>query len=142
MSKSAFKQPAGREVEFDESFQFAITTVALSGLESEMADFNIIYPTINPPLNAKVTINLTSVRRNPEATYNLSWQANPNNNEAYVKEYRIYKKEGNGDFTFFASVSKSTFAVQYTFPANRRVVWAIKAVSVLGKESSLVTFGF
>ncbi len=128
--------------EFDESFQFAVTTVALSGLESELAVFNIVYPTINPPLNAKATINLSSLRKNPEVTYNLSWQANPNNNEAYVKEYRIYKKEGEGDFTLFASVSKSTFAVQYTFPANRRILWGIKAVSVFGRESELVKFGF
>lgn len=128
--------------EFDESFQFAIATVALSGLESEMALFNLVYPAIYPPLNAKVTINISNLRKNPEVTYNLSWQANPDNNEAYVKEYRIYKKEGTGDFTLFASVSKSTFTVQYIFPANRRIIWGIKAVSVLGKESEMIVFGF
>ncbi len=128
--------------QFDESFQFAVSTVALSGLESEMVPFTIVYPTINPPLNPTAKITLTGLRKNPEVTYNLSWEANPQNNEVYLKEYRIYKKEGSGPFTLFASVSKSTLAVQYNFPASQRIVWGIVAVSVLNKESSLVTFGF
>ncbi|MGQ9577892.1 MAG: hypothetical protein ACUVWQ_04655 [Candidatus Aminicenantales bacterium] len=128
--------------QFDETCQFAVSTVGLSGLESELAAFNISYPTINPPLNAQAKITMSGLRKNPEVTYNLSWQANPENNEAYVKEYRIYKKEGSGEFTLFAAVDKSTFAVQYNFPGTKRIIWGIVAVSVLGKESSMVTFGY
>jgi|GEM_PF-344940 len=128
--------------QFDETFQFAVASVALSGLESELAAFSLNYPTINPPLNAKAKLTLSGLRKNPEVVYNLSWEANPQNNEAYVKEYKIYKKEGNGDWTLFAAVSKSTFAVQYTFSASQRILWGIVSVSVLGKESSLVTFGY
>lgn len=128
--------------QFDETYQFAVSTVGLSGLESELAAFNITYPTINPPLNAQAKITMSGLRKNPEVTYNLSWQANPENNEAYVKEYRIYKKEGSGEFTLFAAVDKSTFAVQYNFPGTKRIIWGIVAVSVLGKESSMVTFAY
>jgi hypothetical protein len=43
----------------------------------------------DPPVNRSLAITISSAWRNPSITFNFSWQANPANNDAYVRGYRI-----------------------------------------------------
>lgn len=75
-------------------------------------------------------------------TYALSWQAHPQNSAKYIKSYKIYKKEGTGDFVLFQTLSNSTFSLTHTNTNPQiRMTFAISTVSALDTESTQVVFG-
>jgi len=124
--------------DLQKKIQFGITTVGLSGLESEMSTFEIIYP----PINLAVTISLNKLMKNGEIIYDLSWEVNPENNDERIQGYNIYKKENDGNFELLTSLSKSAFSTSYTVAGlQKRIQFGITAVSVLGRESSRAIFG-
>lgn len=98
-----------------------------------------------PPLNLSSQVTIKGIKANPEVSFNLSWQANPENNEEFLSGYNIYKKEGTGNWVLYGTtLTKETFNITLTFnDANALKVkrqFGIKTVSVSGAESSLVTF--
>lgn len=95
---------------------------------------------VYPPTNLAVKIVLSGIRKNPEVTYHLSWSPNPKNADEFVKEYRIYKKEGSGDFRLFDVVGKTTTSVKYNLTSSQKITWAISTFSILNKESPLEIF--
>lgn len=76
--------------------------------------FSSLYPVTPkkylPPVNLNVSISINNLKTSIEITYNLSWEPNPENNEEYIKGYRIYKKENDGKFNLLVEVSKTTQA--------------------------------
>jgi len=98
------------------------------------------YHVVYAPLNPSAKITTSGLRKEPTVTYSLSWSPNPKNAEAFVKEYRIYKKEGTGEFKLFATVSKTTTSVQYNFSGNQKIIWGITTFSTLNKESPMAIF--
>lgn len=124
--------------DLSKKMQFGITTVSTSGGESNMEIFEFFYP----PQNLSMFISLSRLKKGGGATYNLSWQANPDNNDARIQGYNIYKKEGDGNFEKIASLAKTTFSTSFTFPdASKRVKFAITTVHISGLESNMVIFG-
>jgi len=122
--------------------QFGLTTSGPGGKESDMVLFPITYPQIYAPVNLKAMINIGSLKGTPEVTYSLSWQSNPQNSDKYVQNYKIYKKEGSGDFELLTTVSNSTFSYTQTFVNPQlKIQFAVSAVSVLGQESAQPIFG-
>lgn len=122
--------------------QFGITTLSTSGTESDMVLFEFAIPTIYPPVNAAAKISLKSVKGTMEVTYALTWQANSQNSAKYVKAYKIYKKEGSGDFVLLQSLSNATFSLTQNFAnPQTRITFAIKTLSALDTESTQVIFG-
>lgn len=128
--------------EIKPTIQFGITAVGLNGVESALATFQVTLPPILAPVNLAAVVSLHFVGGVPDATYKLSWQSNPQDTENYIQGYKIYKKEGNGDFAAIATLPKSTFSVTYAVAnPQQRILFAITAVSVLGQESSMAVFG-
>ncbi|MCX7973671.1 MAG: PKD domain-containing protein, partial [Candidatus Aminicenantes bacterium] len=95
---------------------------------------------VYPPNNPTVSITISGLRKEPSANYRLSWAANPKNADELVKEYRIYRKEGDGEFKLFSIVGKTTTSVEYSFPPTKRLMWGITTFSTLNKESSMIIF--
>jgi hypothetical protein len=98
-----------------------------------------------PPLNLSSTVNIKGIKTNPEITYNLSWQANPESTADYVSGYNIYVKEGTGNWVRYGpALTKTTFNAAFTFKGDNALKvkrqFGIRTVSLSGAESSLVTF--
>lgn len=94
-----------------------------------------------PPLNLAATISLKRVRTTPGATYNLAWNANSANNDAWISGYNIYVKEGNGEYQFLLSVNKSTLSATFTYSdLTKKRKFAIATTNPGGGESDLVEF--
>ena len=122
--------------------QYGITTLSISGTESDMVLFQIVNPTIYPPANTNVKVILKSVKQAMELTYALSWEGNPQNSAKYVKSYKIYKKEGTGDFVLSQILSNATFSLTQTNTNPQvRITYAITTLSALDTESAQVVFG-
>jgi hypothetical protein len=122
--------------------QYGITTLSISGTESDMVLFQVVNPTIFPPVNTNVKVILKSVKQSMELTYVLSWQANPQNSAKYVKSYNIYKKEGTGNFVLFQTLSNATFSLTQINPNPQvRITYAITTLSALNTESAQIIFG-
>jgi hypothetical protein len=92
------------------------------------------------PLNLASDISIARPHASPEITYNLSWAANPRNNENYLESYQIYMKEGDGEYQPLLAVSKSTFlaALKFAGQSTKRL-FAIAAMGN-GIESDMVVF--
>jgi hypothetical protein len=94
-----------------------------------------------PPVNLSVTVVMSSLKVSPKVTYNLSWNANPENNEAYLNGYKIYRKENTGSYQLLTSVTKSTFSQSQEFTdLSKKRKFAISTVNLGGAESVLVEF--
>jgi hypothetical protein len=104
---------------------------------------NPIHPMFfEPPVSLGIGISLSSVRKTPGITYTLTWAANPQNNDTYLKGYKIYMKEGDGLWTAMTEVSTATKSAAFTFPdRTKRRLFSIVTVSVGGAESLPVIFG-
>jgi hypothetical protein len=94
-----------------------------------------------PPVNLSATVVMSSLKITPKITYNLSWSANPENNEAYLNGYKIYMKENTGTYQLLTSVTKSTFSQSLEFTdVTKKRKFAISTVNLGGGESVLVEF--
>jgi len=125
---------------FDETAEFGVAAVGTSGAESEAAWFDIDYPQIYGPVNAVASITLAKLMSSPEVTASVSWAANPQNTDSYVKEYRIYMKEAGGNFVLLATVPKTQTSKSITITSKKKFQLGITTASVLNKESSMVLF--
>ncbi len=100
-------------------------------------------PIPDPPVNLAVDISLKSLKRSPVVTYNLSWERNPANTDEDVKNYRIYKKENDGEFVLYTTVDKSSFSAEFTVTAlDKKLQFGISTVYIYETESDIVFFGF
>jgi hypothetical protein len=124
------------------TIQFGITVVGVNGAESGAAIFQIDLPPVLAPVNLSAGVSLHFLGGVPDATYKLSWQANPSDAANYIQGYKIYKKEGSGDFLAIATLPNSTFSVTYSIAnPQQRILFGVTAVSVLGQQSTMVVFG-
>ncbi len=95
----------------------------------------------HPPVNLASSLFMTGTRKSPKITYNLSWQANPENDDRFLSGYKIYVKEGSGNFQVLETVSKTTFSRSFEFDSvNVKRVFAITTVNLGGAESGLAEF--
>jgi hypothetical protein len=120
------------------------TSIVWSG-DTGIVHFSSLYPIrpkfLEAPLNPASSIGLTSLRRAPEITYNLTWGANPKTTVDYLQGYKIYVKENNGAYTPILTVSKTTTNAQLKFTdLSKKRFFAVSAISISGKETSLVYF--
>jgi hypothetical protein len=104
---------------------------------------NPVHPQFfEPPTNLNIEISLASVRRTPGIGYHLSWQANPKNDDAFLRGYKIYMKEGDGPWTAVSEVVPATKAVTLNFSdRTKRRLFSIVTVAAGGTESAPVIFG-
>ena len=128
--------------EIKPGIQFGITTLSTSATESEMALFQYSIPAIYAPINATAKISLKSLKGSMEVNYALAWEANPQNGAKYVKSYKIYKKEGAGEFVLFQTLSSDTFSLTQSYTNSQtRITFAITTLSTLDTESAQAIFG-
>lgn len=96
---------------------------------------------LHPPVDLSLHLTLGSVKRTPRIAYNLSWAANPENDDRYMRGYRIYMKEDGGNYQQLLDVSQTTFSQRFEFsnitPKRR---FAITSVNSIGAESVLTEF--
>jgi len=128
--------------QFNPTLQFAISSESGYGVESEKATFEVAIPTPLAPLNLGVNLSVAFSKGSSDVTYRLNWQSNPQNIASFIQGYRIYRKEGTGDYTPVATLPKTTFSASYSFTNLRqRVQFGITTVSIVGQESPMVVFG-
>lgn len=117
--------------------EFGITTRAISGAESAMERFEFLYA----PQNLKMAISLKPFDPEGKAVYKLFWEPNPENNEARIQGYNIYKKEGDGPFEKILTVEKSTFSASFSFSVKaKKIQLGITTLNLDGRESGLAWF--
>jgi hypothetical protein len=94
-----------------------------------------------PPVSLSAKVSLTSAKRAPVITFTLGWAKNPENNDQYIRGYKIYRKAGDGAFEFLVELDKATFTQTFEFSSmTSKVQFAISTVSVTGLEGERVTF--
>jgi len=118
---------------------------SISGRDKEVW-FSSLYPVTPkkflPPVNLNVSISISNLKKELEVTYNLSWDPNPENNDEFIKGYKIYKRENGGKFKSLVEVSKNTFSASFTFTnLQSKIQFGISTVSLSGAESEIVVFG-
>jgi hypothetical protein len=93
------------------------------------------------PAGRSVKIGITGTMHDYALTYTLSWAKNPDNNDKFIRGYRIYKKTGAGDYEFVVEVDKTVFSQSFNFTALLgKVQFAISTVSTAGFEGERVSF--
>ena len=106
--------------------------------------FSSLYPVLvlYPPINLSMNISVKNLTTSPEIVYDLSWQANPENDMEYIQGYNIYGKENGGDWELLLSVNESTYTATFTFTnPESRVQFGIKTVSTYDTEGPMGIFG-
>lgn len=99
-------------------------------------------PIPDPPVNLNVDISIFSLKKSPKILYHLSWKKNPENVDEFVKEYKIYKKENNGEFVPYTTVDKSTFSIDFLITTlDNRLQFGISTVYTYETESDISIFG-
>jgi hypothetical protein len=95
-----------------------------------------------PPVDLGISISMTGLRKSPGITYNLTWAANPKNDDRFLMGYKIYMKVGDGAWTAMTEVSPATKSASFTFQdATQRRLFSIDTVSIGGMEGQTVVFG-
>jgi hypothetical protein len=99
------------------------------------------------PVNASVAIAYTGVLSSePSVGYSLSWAKNPDNNDKYIRGYKIYTKLGSGDWQFLNEFDKNTLTLNISYSGvnnpylAQKVQFAVSTVSITGIEGDRVTF--
>jgi len=113
----------------------------LDRADEKIQSIDISETTPLAPVNVSGTMTMSQFWQNPEMTFNLFWQANPENIPEHVDGYMIYMKQNDGVFTRLLRVSTSTFSASFAF-TDLQVSRAF-AISTLGKggtESPLAYF--
>jgi hypothetical protein len=100
-------------------------------------------PIPDPPVNLNIVISISSLRKSPSIVYHLSWGKNPENIGEYVKEFKIYKKENDGEFVPYSTVNKSTLSAECTITTlDKKLQFGISTVYIYETESDIAIFGF
>jgi len=129
---------------------FGNVALAYASVNMNAGTSDIIVNTLNPiqpmffepPVNLGIAISMSSVRKTPGITYNLTWAANPANTDRYLRGYKIYSKEGDGQWTALTEVSTVTKSASFTFTdKTKRRLFSVVTVSIGGAESTPVIFG-
>jgi len=131
------------DIAADDDGNIALVWASRSAGSEKNIWFSFLYPPPpHPPVNLNVDISINSFKKSPSITYNLSWEKNPKNEDGDMKEYRIYKKENDGEFVLLDSLTPATFSAVYSFDTlNNRIKFGISTVYLDGTESNIVTFG-
>ena len=96
-----------------------------------------------PPTGLSIKVSIASAKTGPQITYTLAWAKNPDNNDGFIRGYKIYKKTGDGPFEFVVEVDKATFTQTFEMTSmTGKLQFAISTVSVTGQEGDKVIFGF
>jgi hypothetical protein len=126
------------------------TAVCWSSIDTRSGNADIYVNSLNlirpqffePPVSLGIEISMTGVRRTPGIEYHLSWQANPKNDDAFLKGYKIYMKEGDADWAPVTQVVPATKSVTLNFSdRTKRRKFSIVTVAAGGAESTPVIFG-
>jgi hypothetical protein len=78
--------------------------------------------------------------------YSLSWAKNPDNNDKFIRGYKIYTKLGSGDWQFLNEFDKNTLTLNISYSGannpylTQKVQFAVSTVSITGIEGDRVTF--
>ena len=114
------------------------------------AYFATRYPVVpkhfNPPTGMTASIAYEGITGlTPALTYSLSWTKNPENNDEFIRGYKIYQKLGDAaDWTEVIEVSKDTLTYSFTYgtdnPLTAKVQFAIATVSISGKAGDITAF--
>lgn len=107
--------------------------------------YPVVIRRFEPPLNPAVTITASGFMMSaPSVTYNLSWEKNPDNNDAYIQGYRIYRSVGGGTPHLVIEVSKDTLSYQLTYTSAsdlaQKSQFFISTVTLGGNEGDKVSF--
>jgi hypothetical protein len=93
------------------------------------------------PVNLGLSVVLTNMKTSPKITYNLSWSANPDNNDQYLSGYNIYMKENTGSYQLLQSLNKTTFSWAAEFDdISKKRQFGISTVNIGGGESAIESF--
>jgi len=93
------------------------------------------------PVGLSATIVLSQFWQSPEITFNLFWQANPDNVPAHVQAYAIYMKEDSGEYVRILTVSPSTLSASFKFTdLSKKRAFAVSTLGYGGTESPLGYF--
>lgn len=98
------------------------------------------------PTNLAVQISYTgSMSRAASVIFSLSWSKNPDNNDQYIRGYKLYKKAAGGDWQLVIEVGKDILSYSFEFsdstsPLTQKTQFGISTVSVTGLEGDLVVF--
>ncbi|MHB8054337.1 MAG: PKD domain-containing protein [Candidatus Aminicenantales bacterium] len=93
------------------------------------------------PFNPTANISMSSMWKNPEITFTLSWEINPSNVPAHIQGYAIYMKEGTGAYTRLLTVSSSTLMASFNFTDLRvKRAFAVSTLGYGGTESPMAYF--
>lgn len=99
-------------------------------------------PIPDAPVSLNVVISIISLKKSPAIVYHLSWGKNPENIGEYVKEYKIYKKENDGEFVPYSTVDKSTLSAEIRITSlDKKLQFGISTVYTYETESDIVIFG-
>ena len=131
------------DIAADDDGNIALVWASASEGSDKNIWFSFLYPPPpHPPINLSVDISINSFIKSPSITYNLSWEKNPKNEDGDIKEYRIYKKENDGDFVLLDSLTPATFSAFFSFDTlDNRIQFGISTVYLVGTESNIVIFG-
>jgi hypothetical protein len=128
--------------ELTSGLEFAVATVLLSGLESTKVNFPAVQYPLGAPQNVSASYKLTGLKTTPLLKVDITWQANPANNDAFIQGYNIYKKEATGEFKLFKEVLKGQTSASFTFDTTEtKLQFAMTTLTVFKLESSLVIIG-
>jgi hypothetical protein len=99
------------------------------------------------PVDTTATVSYSGILSGDAAvTYTLSWAQNPENNDDFIRGYKIYTKVGDGDWEFKVEVNKDILSYAFTYgaggesPLTQKTQFAISTVSIAGFEGDRVTF--
>jgi len=93
------------------------------------------------PVSRSMKIAVTGAMHDYSLTYTLNWAKNPDNNDKFIRGYRIYKKIAGGDYEFVLEVNNTTFSQTFNFTGLLgKVQFAISTVSTAGFEGERVSF--
>jgi hypothetical protein len=116
----------------------------ISGVESEIwvKSIDPILPKkFLPPVNLSSSVKISNAHKAGKAVFTLNWGANPENNDQYISGYRIYKKEGSGNWELLLTATKGTTSAQFTFnDLDSKRSFAITTISLGGMDSDKVYF--
>jgi hypothetical protein len=100
-------------------------------------------PIPDPPVNLNVDISVISLKKSPMIVYYLSWEKNPENVGEYVKDYKIYVKENNGEFVPYLTVDTPTLSAEIRITAlDKKLQFGVSTVYTYETESDIAIFGY
>jgi hypothetical protein len=115
------------------------------------AYFTSLYPVelkhFYAPTNLGVNISYSGAGSNYAVAYTLTWAANSENNDKYVKGYRIYyHKVGDQNWTALMDVDKNTLSQEIDVPSTlipdstQKIQFGISTIALSGYTGNIAPF--